>query len=247
MSRFETKRASRWKNAMEDKRIKIVLVENHPIVRQGLKTYLEANANIAVVAEADDGAAAIFACEKNDHDIVVVNAVLPGSDTFQMIASLKKKNNSKIIVSSIEQDINILHDIRKCGADGFLGKDALASEYLAAISTVNVGGTYFSQDMADTIFQMSKATSERRNAYGLTGRELEILSMLSSGYCNKEVANKYELSVRTVEAHRLNIRRKTQSNTLSDLVRISRSLGLANLSGNMPSRHSENLSHGHVI
>ena len=232
---------------MEDKRIKIVLVENHPIVRQGLKTYLEANANIAVVAEADDGAAAIFACEKNDHHIVVVNAVLPGSDTFQMIASLKKKNNSKIIVSSIEQDINILHDIRKCGADGFLGKDALASEYLAAISTVNVGGTYFSQDMADTIFQMSRATSERRNAYGLTGRELEILSMLSSGYCNKEVANKYELSVRTVEAHRLNIRRKTQSNTLSDLVRISRSLGLANLSGNMPSRHSENLSHGHVI
>lgn len=247
MSRFETKRASRWKNAMEDKRIKIVLVENHPIVRQGLKTYLEANANIAVVAEADDGVAAIFACEKNDHDIVVVNAVVPGSDTFQVIASLKKNNNSKIIVSSIEQDINILHDIRKCGADGFLGKDALASEYLAAISTVNVGGTYFSQDMADTIFQMSKATSERRNAYGLTGRELEILSMLSSGYCNKEVANKYELSVRTVEAHRLNIRRKTQSNTLSDLVRISRSLGLANLSGNMPSRHSENLSHGHVI
>jgi len=232
---------------MEDKRIKIVLVENHPIVRQGLKTHLEATANIEVVAEAEDGSAALIACEKNDHDIVIVNAVLPGSDTFQVIATLKKKNNSKIIVSSIEQDINVLHDIRKCGADGFIGKDALASEYLAAISTVTVSGTYFSQDMADTIFQVSKATTEKRNAYGLTGRELEILSMLSSGFCNKEVANKYELSVRTVEAHRLNIRRKTQSNTLSDLVRISRSLGLANLSGNMPSGRSGTLSHGHVI
>jgi len=232
---------------MEDKFIKVVLVENHPIVRQGLKTYLEANENLDVVAEAEDGLAAIFACEKYKHDIVVINAVMPGSDTFQVISSIKKKTNSKIIVSSIEQDINVLHDIRKCGADGFIGKDALASEYLAAISTVNVGGIYFSQNMADTIFQVSQATSEKRNAYGLTGRELEILSLLSSGFCNKEVANKYELSVRTVEAHRLNIRRKTQSNTLSDLVRISRSLGLANLSGNAPLSRSENLHDGHAL
>lgn len=229
---------------MEDKLIKVVLVENHPIVRQGLKTYLEANAEIEVVAEADDGSAAIFACEKHKHDIVIINAVLPGSDTFQVISTIKKKANSKIIVSSIDQDINILHDIRKSGADGFIGKEALASEYLAAISTLNVGGTYFSQNMADTIFQVSSATSEKRNAYGLTGRELEILSLLSSGFCNKEVANKYELSVRTVEAHRLNIRRKTQSNTLSDLVRISRSLGLANLSGNLPFNRSENFYNG---
>lgn len=225
---------------MEDKHIKVVLVENHPIVRQGLKTYLEANANLEVVAEAEDGLAAIFACEKYNHHIVIINAIMPGSDAFQVISSIKKKINSKIIVSSIEQDINVLHDIRKCGADGFIGKDALASEYLAAISTVNVGGIYFSQNMADTIFQVSQATSEKRNAYGLTGRELEILSLLSSGFCNKEVANKYELSVRTVEAHRLNIRRKTQSNTLSDLVRISRSLGLANLSGNRPQNRPEN-------
>lgn len=229
---------------MEDKSIKVVLIENHPIVRQGLKTYLEANANIEVVAEAEDGPAAIFACEKYNHDIVLVNAVLPGSDTFQIIVSMKKRRNNKIIVSSIEQDINVLHDIRKCGADGFIGKDALASEYLAAISTVNVGGIYFSQNMADTIFQVSHATTEKRNAYGLTGRELEILSLLSSGFCNKEVANKYDLSVRTVEAHRLNIRRKTQSNTLSDLVRISRSLGLANLSGNLPLNRSDNLYNG---
>lgn len=231
---------------MEEKLIRVVLVENHPIVRQGLINFLESNTKIEVVAEAEDGPSAIFACEKHDHDIVIINAVLPGSDTFQIISSMKKKANAKIIVSSIEQDINVLHDIRKCGADGFIGKDALANEYLAAIATVNAGGTYFSQNMADTIFQVSRATSEKRNAYGLTERELEILSLLSSGFCNKEVANKYELSVRTVEAHRLNIRRKTQSNTLSDLVRISRALGLANLSGNMPLARSEELYTGRV-
>ncbi|KAG1700382.1 Transcriptional regulatory protein MctR [Nymphon striatum] len=138
----------------------------------------------------------------------------------------------KVIISSIEEDANVLHDLRKCGADGFISKDATSGEYSAAVQAVTAGGLYFSQNMANTIFQVALATNDKRNAYGLTGREMEILSLLSSGYCNKEVANKYDLSVRTVEAHRLNIRRKTQSNTLSDLVRVSRSLGLANMTGN---------------
>jgi len=218
---------------MEEKCIKVILVENHPIVREGLRASLESSSKVKVVAEAEDGASAVLACDTNEHDVLVINAVLPGCDTFQLITEIKKKSKNKIVVSSIDQDVNVLYDIRKCGANGFIGKDASSNEYLAAISTVNVGGIYFSKNMADTIFQVSQATSDKRNAYGLTGRELEILSMLSSGFCNKEVANKYDLSVRTVEAHRLNIRRKTQSNTLSDLVRISRSLGLANLSGNL--------------
>lgn len=230
---------------MEEKCIKVILVENHPIVREGLRASLESDSNIKVVAEAEDGVSAVLACDTNEHDVLIINAVLPGSDTFQLITEIKKKTKNKIVVSSIEQDVNVLYDIRKCGADGFIGKDASSSEYLAAISTVNVGGIYFSKNMADTIFQVSQATSEKRNAYGLTGRELEILSMLSSGFCNKEVANKYELSVRTVEAHRLNIRRKTQSNTLSDLVRISRSLGLANLSGNLGFAGATNPHVGH--
>lgn len=226
---------------MNEKCIKIILVENHPIVLEGLRVSLEADVAYEVVAQAEDGPSAILACETYVHDVVIINAVIPGSDTFQVISTIKNRSNSKIIVASVEQDLNILHDIRKCGATGFIGKDASSQEYAAAIKTVNVGGIYFSQNMADAIFQVAQATSEKRNAYGLTGRELEILSLLSSGYCNKEVANKYDLSVRTVEAHRLNIRRKTQSNTLSDLVRVSKSLGLANMAGNTAYRRPANL------
>ncbi len=169
---------------------------------------------------------------------------MPGSDAYQIISAIKKRSNSKIIVSAVEQDANILHDLKKCGAEGFLGKEASSNEYIAASRAVSEGGLYFSKNMADAIFQVAQATSDKSNAYGLTGRELEVLSMLSSGYCNKEVANKYELSVRTVEAHRLNIRRKTQSNTLSDLVRISRSLGLANMAGNLIARNSSDTYDG---
>lgn len=218
---------------MSDKCIKIILVENHPIVREGLRASLEADVTYKVIAEAEDGPSAILACEKHPHDVLVINAVLPGSDTYQIISTIKNRTQNKIVVSSIEQDVNSLHDLKKCGVDGFLGKDARSSEYAIAIKAAFEGGLYFSRNMADAIFQVAQATSDKTNAYGLTGRELEILSLLSSGYCNKEVANRYELSVRTVEAHRLNIRRKTQSNTLSDLVRISRSLGLANMAGNL--------------
>lgn len=217
---------------MVEQPISIIIVENHPIVREGLRNALEASGYCKVVAEAEDGPSAILACQRHSHDILLVNAVLPGSDTFDVITSIKKQLKNKIIVSYINEDATVLHELRKCGADGFIGKEAPSAEYLAAIKAVYSGGLYFSQNMADLIFKVARATSDKTNAYGLTGRELEILSMLASGYCNKEVANKHDLSVRTVEAHRLNIRRKTRSNTLSDLVRISRSLGLASMAGN---------------
>ncbi len=232
---------------MKDKLTEIILVENHPIVREGLRASLESDISVKVVAEAEDGPSAIFACDKYSHDILIINAILPGSDTFQIISAIKRRINNKIIVSSIEQDANILHDLRRCGAEGFIGKDASSGEYAAAIQAVSKGGLYFSKNMADAIFEVARATNDKSNAYGLTGRELEILALLSSGLCNKEVANKYELSVRTVEAHRLNIRRKTQSNTLSDLVRVSRSLGLANMAGNLKARRAFEPYDGHAL
>jgi len=218
---------------MEETPIYLILVENHPIVREGLRNSLEATGHYKIVAEAEDGNSAIFACNRHSHDVLVVNSVLPGSDSFGVISSIKKRCKSKILVSCIAEDINVLYELRKCGVDGFVGKEAPSSEYNVAIKAIHEGGLYFSQNLADIVFKVARATSDTQNAYGLTGRELEILSLLSSGYCNKEVANQYNLSVRTVEAHRLNIRRKTRSNTLSDLVRISRSLGLANMAGHL--------------
>jgi DNA-binding NarL/FixJ family response regulator len=232
---------------MDQMQTRVILVDTHPILRDGLRNSLEADGGYTVVGEASDGPSAIRTCENNPYDALIINALLPGSDRLQVLSTIKKNTDRKIIVSSVEQDLNSLHDIRKCGVDGFLGKDASSKEYLAAINTVMQGGVYFSQNIANTFFIGSQSTSEKRNAYGLTERELEVLSMLSSGYCNKEVANKYELSVRTVEAHRLNIRRKTQSNTLSDLVRISRSLGLANMSGNARHNSSSELYNGHSL
>ena len=133
----------------------------------------------------------------------------------------------------IAEDLSLLQEFRSCGTDGFIGQEANSGEYNAAVQTVIAGDSFFSKNLTDIIFRINQATMDKSNAFGLTTREMEILSLLANGYCNKEIANKFDLSVRTVETHRLNIRRKTSSNTLSDLIRIARSLGLPSLGGSM--------------
>lgn len=219
---------------METKQIRVLVVDSHPIVREGLRQFLETNGGCVVVAEAGDGTAALFASENHDHEVLLMNAVLPGSDVFDVIRTYKNQyQDRKVVVCYITEDASLLSEFKKSGTDGFIGQEAASGEYNAAVRTVSEGGNFFSQNLTDVIFKVNRAGAERSNAYGLTGRELEILSLLANGLCNKEIANKYDLSVRTVETHRLNIRRKTNSNTLSDLVRVARSIGLSSMGGVM--------------
>ena len=206
------------------------MVDSHPIVREGLRQFLEAEGVCKVVAEAGDGAAAMFASQQHEHEVILVNAVLPGSDIFELIQTYKAEHeNRKVVVCYIHEHASLLHEFRKSGADGFIGQHANSDEYSAAVKTVVAHGNFFSGNLTDVIFKLGRGVSDSGNAYGLTNRELEILSLLANGLCNKEIANRFDLSVRTVETHRLNIRRKTTSNTLSDLVRVARSLGIAHL------------------
>jgi len=217
---------------MDSNETKVVVVDSHPIVREGLRKFLETTGDCMVVAEAGDVDAALYASEKHDHEVLLMSASLPGSDVFEFIKTFKKKfSHRRVVVCYIKQDISILQEFKQCGTDGFIGQNATSGEYSVAVKAVMEGGNFFSENLTNILFQAKTATSNQKNAYDLTSRELEILSLLANGFCNKEIANKYDLSVRTVETHRLNIRRKTKSNTLSHLVRVARSLGLSNMSG----------------
>lgn len=220
---------------MEAKKIKVVVVDTHPIVREGLRQFLESNGGCEVIAEAGDADAALYASTNHEHDVLLTNAVIPGSDVFNFISKYKSSHkDQKVVVCYIGQDAGLLQEFKQCGTDGFIGQNATSGEYSIAVKAVMEGGNFFSENLADVLFHVGNATSGKQNAYELTARELEILTLLASGFCNKEIANKYNLSVRTVETHRLSIRRKTNSNTLSHLVRVARSLGLSNMSGEMP-------------
>lgn len=215
---------------MDKEQYEVLVVDSHPIVREGLKQFLEADGVCRVVAEAGDGPAALFASVQHDHQVLLINAVLPGSDIFEIINSYKTDfPDRQVVVCHVNAELGLLQEFRKNGVDAFIGQQANSIEYSTAVRAVMAGGNFLSRNLSDVIFKIGGSTSQLGNAYGLTGRELEILSLLANGLCNKEIANRFDLSVRTVETHRLNIRRKTSSNTLSDLVRIARSLGIAHL------------------
>lgn len=211
-------------------RMRVLVVDPHPIVREGLRQFLESLDACKVVAEAGDGESALLACDENEHDVMLINSVIPGADIFSLIARYKETaENRKVVVCHIASDLSLLQEFHKCGTDGFIGQHAQSGEYSVAVRTVVEGGCFLSGNLSETLFTIGNVNSDSTNAYGLTSRELEILSLLANGLCNKEIANHYDLSVRTVEAHRLNIRRKTTSNTLSELVRVARSLGISHL------------------
>lgn len=215
---------------MPVEKIRVLVVDPHPIVREGLRQFLEALDTCKVVAEAGDAETALEACSENDHDVMLINSILPGADIFDVIGRYKQMDETrKVVVCHVAADLSLLQEFHRCGTDGYIGQHAGSGEYSIAVRTVIEGGSFLSGNLAEVLFKVGKVSSDTANAYGLTSRELEILSLLANGLCNKEIANHFDLSVRTVEAHRLNIRRKTTSNTLSELVRVARSLGISHL------------------
>lgn len=215
---------------MSEGKIRVLVVDPHPIVREGLRQFLEELDACQVVAEAGDAETALRVGMENEHDVMLINSVLQGADIFNVIGRYKQTDNSrKVVVCHVSADIALLQEFHRCGTDGFIGQQAGSGEYSIAVRTVMEGGSFLSGNLAEVLFKVGKISNDTTNAYGLTSRELEILSLLANGLCNKEIANHYDLSVRTVEAHRLNIRRKTTSNTLSELMRVARSLGISHL------------------
>ena len=217
--------------------IRVVVVDAHPILREGLRATISQHPLCSVVAEAGDLMGAMFACANHPHDVILINYGLSPQDATAIIAEFRSSfPAAQLVVGQLSCDAALLSQLWDMGVSGFLSTRAEASEYGASVLSVSGGGTFFSRDLATALFQSPGGRASAENPAGLTGREIEVLELLASGYCNKEIANMCDLSVRTVETHRLNIRRKTKSNTLSDLVRVAKELGLRT----MVSNQSEN-------
>lgn len=205
----------------------VLIIESHTMVRQGMKACLEEGGKCKVVALAGDGYAGLLAIRNHSPQVVVVNSKLNGMDTLETVRRIKSIENSpKIIVCYMNADHHSVHDFVAAGVQGFIGENSEPSEFCTAIDAVNAGGNYFTQAISTILFSTRKKTVQTANVFDLTQRELEILNLIADGMSNKEIARHFELSVRTVETHRLNIRRKTDASNLRDLIQIARDLGL---------------------
>lgn len=213
---------------------KIVIIDPLSLAREGLRHSLMQNKACAVIAEASDAVSGLYALARHPDALPIVNVQLPDADLPSLLARHYRDAPADAlhaIVSQMPEEPALLRACLQNGARGLIGRNAGAHEYVAAIDAVLLKGCYISADLVDVFLDEDTPRVGRSNCWNLTAREIEILSMLSDGLSNKEIANSLCLSVRTVEAHRLNIRQKTGANILSELVRVAREIRAAEQDG----------------
>ncbi len=213
--------------------IKILLADDHKIVRDGLRTLIENEKDMEVVAEAEDGREAVKLTKKIIPKVVIMDITMPdlnGIDATRAI--LEEVPGVKVIALSMHSDRRFVSGMLEAGASGYLLKDSAFEELARAVRAVVDNQIYLSPKIADIVVRrfVSKSTSTEKSAFTeLTKREREVLQLLAEGVSTKDVAGRLNLSVKTVETHRSNIMEKLDIHTLSELVKYAIREGLTTL------------------
>lgn len=213
----------KWVGAMG--KIRVLLADDHTILRQGLRKILEADPSFEVVGEAGDGREAVKKAEALKPDVVVMDISMPilnGIEATRQIA--KSLPKTKILILTVHENDQLATEILNAGATGYLLKDAASEELIAAIRAVYRGDSYLSPSIAKRViaqyldFARGKVPPEEKFS-DLTAREREILQLIAEGYSNKEIAQMLYISEKTVKTHRENIMRKLDLHSVAELVR----------------------------
>jgi two-component system invasion response regulator UvrY len=195
--------------------IRVLLADDHEIVRDGLKRILVATGEVEVAGEAKDGDEALALVKAHDYDLAVIDMSMPGLAGLDLIKRLKvEKPGLRLLVLSMHGEQQYAARALRAGASGYLNKDSAAGQLLGAIRKVAAGGVHVSEAAAASLVQVSRAPHEK-----LTDREFEVLRLLAGGRSPAEVADQLRLSVKTVSTHKANIKLKLGLGGTADLVR----------------------------
>jgi two-component system response regulator NreC len=205
------------------KKIRVMLADDHAILRAGLRMLLEAQPDMAVVAEAADGEEAIRRAGGSRPDVAVVDLSMPGLSGVETLERLRREvPSTRLLVLTMHDDPGYARLALAAGASGHVIKDAESTELLAAIRAVHRGRTFVQAGSESP----PTATLERAAAPALSPRERQVLGLLAHGHTNREVADQLSLSVKTVETHRARLSDKLGLHSRADLVRFAIELGL---------------------
>ena len=212
---------------MPDRPIKILLADDHTIVRQGLKLIISAQPDLEVVGEAANGRDAVEMAEKLRPDMVLMDVAMPELNGIEATRKLVGINaRIKVLVLSMHKEAVYVREILKAGARGYILKDAIDTELLNAIRSVAKGDGYISPAVSGALLKdYRKDITDPVDL--LSGREREVLQLIAEGKTNKEVATKLNLSVYTVDSHRGKIMEKLNLHSTGELVRFAIKNGLA--------------------
>jgi two-component system response regulator NreC len=206
---------------------RVLIVDDHAVVRSGLRLVLEAEDEIEPVGEAGTAREAVFEARSTKPDVILLDVVMPDQSGIDVIPALLRENpDTKILVLSMQDDPQYVREAFAAGASGYVLKDAADSEVVAAVREVAGGGRYVHPELGARL--VAAETEERRRAEEdpLSERESEVLRLLALGHTNQEIAKQLFISVRTAETHRAHIMQKLRLSSRAELVRYALDRGL---------------------
>lgn len=203
------------------KKLRLLLVDDHAVVREGLRSLLGTDSRFEIVGEAADGPSAVATAEALQPDVVVMDVSIPGMNGAQVTRRLKANlPNTKTLALTVHEEGGYLRSLMDAGASGYVLKRSAASELLRAIEVVSEGSTYLDSSLAG---QLVSRIGQRRQplapSSALSEREGEVVRYVAHGFSNKEIAAKLDVSVKTVETYRYRATDKLGLRSRADLVR----------------------------
>lgn len=201
--------------------IRILVADDHSVVRSGLRSLLEADPDLEVVGEARDGIETLRRVEELRPDLVLLDISMPPESGIETATRLKEEHPEVLVLFlTMHEEASVLHAALATGASGFVIKRADEAEILAAIHAASRGDIWVSPAMTRALFRLPVEAESRPGARGmaLTRREVEVLRLLSKGNTNRQVADLLGISIRTVETHRANLMGKLGAVSRVDLV-----------------------------
>jgi DNA-binding NarL/FixJ family response regulator len=204
-------------------KIRILLADDHTVMRKGLRLLLERQPNLSVVAEASDGRQAVELAEAEDPDVVVMDIAMPNLNGIEAARQIVGRNQrTAIVILSMHSDESYVIRALKAGARAYLLKDSAETDLITAIRALSEGKSFFSPAISRILVEDYMRQLERQGVEDsyelLTNREREILQLLAEGKSNKEVAAMLNLSLYTVETHRTHILQKLNLHTVPELI-----------------------------
>jgi DNA-binding NarL/FixJ family response regulator len=211
------------KPSVQSKMVRVVLADDHDLVRSGIKALLSIVDGVEVIAEARDGRELVTLVESLAPDIVMTDISMPGMDGIAAIAEIHERDPSvRMLVLSMYDTVDFVKRAVAHGACGYLMKDAPPFELEQAVRSVMATGSYFSPAIAQRLLQPSEPSADDE----LTHRQVEILKLIAQGRASKEIAYELGLSPKTVDVHRARIMERLQLNDIASLTRYAVRKGL---------------------
>ena len=207
--------------------IRVLVVDDHAIVRSGLRRVLDAEPDIETVSEAENAERAVFEAMEHRPDIVLMDVVMPGKSGIEGLpALLQAVPSAQVLILSMQDDPRYVREAFEAGASGYVLKEAADTEVITAVRAVAAGERYVHPALGARLLAAELAERKRADADPLSEREREVLRLLALGHTNQEIAKKLFISVRTAETHRAHIMQKLDLGTRAELVRYALVNGL---------------------